>query len=313
MMTVETPSTQISHYRNQEGYPHGLQHSPTQSTSDVIEPPATSGWKTKNNFLMSVFSPTSEANKGSAENPSHADLKLDQELLFSKSHKKNRNTTETTEKQDPHPDEIDQRTTLHPPPTANISSMPESSRMVQKSSSKHNAETTAFKLKEANKYISESYTLVWGKDVPECQQALALLQQAMKIQHHCLGKHHVDIGWTVNFIGTTHWRMSHVDPPHMERHCKSAIKYFLEARRIFGKSSGNAKSVLAIDKRMACILSAQLQWMPPQVSQFLSSLRQMMEHERQSDQAKAKGDLATANAECRKARQMGNVLKRQIS
>jgi hypothetical protein len=171
------------------------------------------------------------------------------------------------------------------------------------------------KIEQANNMISESFDLVWERDPPDCQAALRRLQQCMKIQRSCLDKHHPDIGWTVNCMGTTHWRLSQLDSANWQQHCKSALKYFLEARRIFVKSSPgqNCGPIRGIDVRMQCILSSQMKWTSPQVSQFMGSLKQMMEHEQQGDQAKAKNDMGVANAEYRKARQLGNILKRQIT
>jgi tetratricopeptide (TPR) repeat protein len=202
------------------------------------------------------------------------------------------------------------------------------------------------KLKEINKIISESYQLVWGnsnnnnKDLPDYQMALSLLHQAMEMQQQCLGKNHTDVGWTVNFIGTTYWRMSQVILPawsqqqqqQQQQYCKTALKYFLEARRIFCKStpptiatptspsssspvattttvSGQIKS---IDRRIECILTAQIKWTSQQVSQFLSSLQQMMDHELLGDQYKARGDTQRATNQYRKARQHGDILKKYI-
>lgn len=296
----------------QESHRFSGDNSPRSSTADVMESPPASSWKKKSKTLFTVYSPHQFEGKTVA-----TDGKL-----------KRNNPPSSTKKDSPHSSKTfteypgenvrhgnsapttRSSTTWNPPKS---SSTCETKPEHQQSSPKQDNGCTE-KLKHAEKCIADSYRLVWGKDMPECQEALSLLQQAVKTQISCLGKHHPDVGFTVNFIGTTHWRMSQVvDPSRMEQHCKSAVKYFLEARRIFGKSPNCKASIADVDKRMECILNAQLHWTPPQVSQFMAFLRQMMEHEQQGDNAKAKSDLGTANNEYRKARQLGNILKRQIN
>lgn len=276
-----------------------------------MESPPASSWKKKSKTLFTVYSPHQSEGKIVVTD---GKLKRNNPQISTKKDTphSSKTFTEYPRENVRHVNSAPTRTSIsrNPPKT---SSTCETKPEHQQSSPKQDNGCAEI-LKQAEKCIADSYRLVWGKDIPECQEALSLLQQAVKTQISCLGKHHPDVGFTVNFIGTTHWRMSQVvDPSCTEQHCKSAVKYFLEARRIFGKSANCKVSIAAVDKRMECILNTQLHWTPPQVSQFMVSLRQMMEHEQQGDDAKAKSDLGTANNEYRKARQLGNILKRQIN
>jgi hypothetical protein len=195
--------------------------------------------------------------------------------------------------------------------------------------SRHGDNTS--QLKEADRYIYESYKLVWDDDPLEYLKAIELLLKAMKIQRYCLGKHHPDVGWTANFIGTAHWRLSQSNVKNKDSdqkrqidHCKSALQYFMEARRIFCKagsptdlkhppvSVGQPHRVVAIDRRIQCILSAQMGWDLKKSTKFTCTLQQRIDCEVEGDWWKAKGDLARADTHYRKARQLTNTIEKHI-
>jgi hypothetical protein len=78
-------------------------------------------------------------------------------------------------------------------------------------------------------------------------------------------------------------------------------------------SSSSTSQIKSIDRRIKCILIAQMKWTSHQVSQFVSSMQQMMDHEMRGDQYKAISETHNATAEYRKARQHGDILKRYIT
>ena len=129
--------------------------------------------------------------------------------------------------------------------------------------------------------IRDSYNLLWhthgnnnnddnnnNNNNSNLEEAIELLTQAMKLQQSSLGKHHKDVGWTMNFIGVTYWQMkSH----------KQALKYFMEARRIIKKSSSGGATTNSIDRRITCLLLSTRKGMTKvDVKRFLSALDEMV-------------------------------------
>jgi tetratricopeptide (TPR) repeat protein len=167
--------------------------------------------------------------------------------------------------------------------------------------------------KQANKLIRDSYNLLWHTPTPttttksggdkanntrHLEEAIELLTQAMKLQQSSLGKHHKDVGWTMNFIGVTYWQMkSH----------KQALKYFMEARRIMKKSLSETKS---IDRRIMCLLLSTRKGMTNvDVGRFLAALDQMVVCEMEGDRLKKRGEKDAANKQYDKVQELSNVLQ----
>jgi Tetratricopeptide repeat len=152
------------------------------------------------------------------------------------------------------------------------------------------------RLKLAREYIERSYDLVWNQH--DSERAIRLLQGALEIQRECLGKHHTDVGWTCNFIGTGYWRMGAAKP---------ALRYYFEARRIFCKS-GRGK-VKGIDNRIECVLRTLMGFGPDDVERYQGALRRMIVHELQGDRLQKDGFHAEASEEYEKARESSAILK----
>jgi tetratricopeptide (TPR) repeat protein len=149
-------------------------------------------------------------------------------------------------------------------------------------------------LRLATEFIDAGYNLVWK--LKKYDEAIEILKQALQIQLGCLGKHHKDVGYTCNFIGTAHWLKEELRP---------AMKYFLEARRIFCKS-GRGK-VKGIDQRIHCILE-QLGLKQAEISYYQGAIQRTIEHELQGDRLKQKGFIDQAKLEYLKARRMSASL-----
>jgi hypothetical protein len=60
-------------------------------------------------------------------------------------------------------------------------------------------------LKYADGHLGQAYDLVWNCQPAQYDEAVELLQQALEIQQAYLGKHHPQVGYTLNFIGSTLW------------------------------------------------------------------------------------------------------------
>lgn len=140
----------------------------------------------------------------------------------------------------------------------------------------------------AKQLINRSYDLMWKQE--NFVEAVELLERALHIQRNCLGKHHNDVGWTCNFIGTGYWRM---------RAAKPALRYFFEARRIFAKH-GNPR-VKGVDNRILCILSAQMGISRDDLKKYQTALERMIEHQHEGDRLKIEGSFGKANDEDRKS------------
>jgi hypothetical protein len=181
-------------------------------------------------------------------------------------------------------------------------------------------------LQDANRLVRSSYDLVWnGRPL----DAIPMLEAARKLQVEFLGKHHIDVGWTCNYIGTAYWQSGEQHQKcscdnNNEKYAKegravlspsyflSALKYYLEARRIFCKSTMDTSShcrrqqnnIKSLDRRIECILTVRLGWSDVDVKHYLSTLEKAIEHEREGDRQKVLGNATKANEELRKARQL---------
>lgn len=143
--------------------------------------------------------------------------------------------------------------------------------------------------------IERSYDLIWNQQ--DCGQAVVLLQEALKIQREYLGKYHNDIGWTCNFIGTGYWRMGEA---------KAALRYFIEARRIFCRS-GHGK-IKGIDRRIQCLLGINMNLSPDDVEKTQTALQSAIQHEIQGDRLKDEGRQDEANVEYSLARESSAIV-----
>jgi tetratricopeptide (TPR) repeat protein len=149
-------------------------------------------------------------------------------------------------------------------------------------------------LKMASAYIDAGYELVWNEELYE--EAVEVLRKALQIQQSYLGKHHKDVGYTCSFIGTAFW---------LKGEHRQAMRYFLEARRIFCKS-GQGK-VKGIDQRIHCILE-QLGLAPKEIVWYEESIQRTIEHELQGDRLKHNGLAEQAKTEYQKARRLSSSL-----
>lgn len=150
----------------------------------------------------------------------------------------------------------------------------------------------------ATNLLSRGYDLCWN--VQDYDQALEVLQKAMHIQRCVYGKHHVEIGYTCNFIGTTFWLKHELGP---------ALRYFLESRRIFCKSGGRGKKVKkSVDERIDCILT-QLGLDDEQIMHYQGTICRSMEHELLGDRLKQRGYKDQAKIQYRSARRLSTSLK----
>jgi tetratricopeptide (TPR) repeat protein len=161
-------------------------------------------------------------------------------------------------------------------------------------------------LKLANEYSEAGYNFVWKEQ--EYEEAIRVLQQALQLQQKWLGKHHNDVGYTCNFIGTAHWlnNNNNNNNGNDQHHLRPAMKYFLEARRIFSKA-GRGKVVKGIDQRIRCVLE-DMALKQEEISQFQGAIQRTIEHELQGDRLKRSGQVDQAKLEYQKARWMSASL-----
>jgi tetratricopeptide (TPR) repeat protein len=163
--------------------------------------------------------------------------------------------------------------------------------------------------KTSNECIVAAYDLVWHQ--AEYKQALILLHKALDIQRSFLGKHHKDVGYTCNFIATTYWLQ--------DEDWNKAMRYFLEARRIFCKSmDGSIDSIICnnpllrgIDDRIHCLL-LRFQLPPEDVERAKQAIDRTIAHELQADRFKTQGLVRAARDEYKRARKVAGVLRQLI-
>lgn len=166
--------------------------------------------------------------------------------------------------------------------------------------------------KIANEYTVLAYDLVWHQ--AEYDQAVVVLHKALEIQRSYLGKHHKDVGYTCNFIATAYWLQA--------KDWNKAMRYFLEARRIFCKIiHGDTKDMIAIgttspmlsaiDDRIHCIL-VRFQLSPEDIQRAKQAIDRTMAHELEGDRLKAQGLTQAAKEEYKRARKVAGVLRQLI-
>lgn len=160
--------------------------------------------------------------------------------------------------------------------------------------------------KTANECIVAAYDLVWHQS--EYNQALLLLHKALDIQRSYLGKHHKDVGYTCNFIATTYWLQ--------DQEWNNAMRYFLEARRIFCKNMDGdialcSPLVRGIDDRIHCLL-LRFQLSAEDIERAKQAIERSMAHELQGDKFKAQGLVQAARDEYKRARKVAGVLRQLI-
>lgn len=162
----------------------------------------------------------------------------------------------------------------------------------------------------ANECTIAAYDLVWEQK--NYAKALSVLLNALEIQRSVLGKHHKDVGYTCNFIATTYW-LQNVD-------LNSAMRYFLEARRIFCKlmnqqSSINSEDfqttgplIQGIDDRIHCIL-VKFQLPTSDIRRAKQAINRCITHEMHGDRFKAQGLIQASKEEYRRARKVAKVFR----
>ncbi len=168
--------------------------------------------------------------------------------------------------------------------------------------------------KIANRCTVTAYDLVWHQ--ADYDQALFILHKALDIQRSYLGKHHKDVGYTCNFIATAFWLQG--------KDLNKAMRYFLEARRIFCKmiygdtndeddgSIFTTSPLLAgIDDRIHCIL-VRFQLTPEDIQRAKQAINRTIAHELQGDRLKAQGLTNEAKEEYKRARKVAGVLRQLI-
>lgn len=164
--------------------------------------------------------------------------------------------------------------------------------------------------KFANDCTVAAYDMVWHQG--DYNQALVILHKALDVQRSYLGKHHKDVGYTCNFIATTYWLQGH--------DLNAAMRYFLEARRIFcktvaanaptsfGKICTTSPLLSGIDDRIHCIL-LRFQLPPEDVQRAKDAIDRAIGHELQGDQFKSQGLIQAARDEYKRARKVAGILR----
>jgi tetratricopeptide (TPR) repeat protein len=164
--------------------------------------------------------------------------------------------------------------------------------------------------KFANECTVAAYDLVWHQG--DYDQALVILHKALDVQRSYLGKHHKEVGYTCNFIATAYWLQ--------EQDLNAAMRYFLEARRIFCKTvAANAPTsfgticttsplLSAIDDRIHCIL-LRFQLPPEDIERAKQAIDRTTGHELQGDRFKSQGLIQAARDEYKRARKVAGVLR----
>ena len=155
-------------------------------------------------------------------------------------------------------------------------------------------------LQIAKDHIEAGYKLVWEEEDPT--QAIGVLNAALEIQQTILGKHHLQVGYTCNYIGTAYWVQN--------ESLGDALKYFLEARRIYCKSGqGRVKGV---DQRIQSILK-QMGLASIEIEECQTAILRAIDHELQADYFKGKGLHDQAKKETIKAKRYSATLKNLVA
>jgi TPR repeat protein len=154
-------------------------------------------------------------------------------------------------------------------------------------------------LRVAKDCVETGHNLVWDKK--DYEQAVKVLQKALKLFQNLHGKHHRDVGNTCNYIGTAYW---------LQHKLGLALKYFFEARRIYCKAGQG--SIKGVDDRIHCILR-QLRFDDEEIEDYELAILRAMEHELQGDRLKESGFRAQAKQEYIQARYHFATLKTLIA
>lgn len=152
-------------------------------------------------------------------------------------------------------------------------------------------------LELATAYISTAYDLVWKDE--EYDRAFDLLKEALDIQQEYLGKHHKEVGNTCDFIGTALLCQN--------EDLGNALRYYLEARRIYCKSQNN-KGLKNVNERIQYVMS-KLGLNDDQISQYQGTIERIIDHEQQGDRLKTRGQSDQAKVEYQTARRLSSSLK----
>jgi tetratricopeptide (TPR) repeat protein len=162
----------------------------------------------------------------------------------------------------------------------------------------------------ANECTVAAYDLVWHQG--DYNQALSCLHKALDVQRSYLGKHHKEVGYTCNFIATAYWLQ--------EQDLNAAMRYFLEARRIFCKTvAANAPTsfgticttsplLSGIDERIHCLL-LRFELPPEDIERAKQAIDRTIGHELQGDRFKSQGLIQAARDEYKRARKVAGVLR----
>jgi tetratricopeptide (TPR) repeat protein len=166
----------------------------------------------------------------------------------------------------------------------------------------------------ADAHLGRAYDLVWK--FQEYDEAVCLLLQALEIQEAYLGKHHKQVGYTHNFLGSALWMQGLKEEETQPKgKLYRALTHFGQARFIFCKcyrspqSKGKSSKVIrAIDERITCVLR-KLRYPKHAVDDYHDTLTAVMEHELVGDRCYEKGELIRAKVEYRKATRLSIALQ----
>lgn len=150
-----------------------------------------------------------------------------------------------------------------------------------------------------------AYDLVW--EDKDYETALLVLKKALEIQRACLGKHHVDVGCTCHFVATAYWLQ--------QRDFNAALRYFLEAKRIFCKNQEDDTTtplLSSIEQRIVSILKDGFGLPAEDIDRAQKAIHRTLEHELQGDKFKAQGMISMAREEYKRARQVARVLRQLL-
>jgi len=185
----------------------------------------------------------------------------------------------------------------------------------------------------ANEWIATAYNLVWERQ--DYVRARVILLKVLELQQSLWGKHHLDVGYTCNFIATTYW-LEGVD-------LNSAMRYFLEARRIVCKNDHKNRSLSSheeedddvdgvrnendaslqphsrrltttgpllrgIDDRIHCIL-IKFGLPESEIQRAKRAIERTIAHETYGDRLKEQGFSEAAKEQYRNARKVAGVLR----
>ena len=160
-------------------------------------------------------------------------------------------------------------------------------------------------LKLAGEYIEGGQVAM--EDDENYIQAISMFLEALKIQHHVLGKHDFKVGCTCSHIATAYWLQSN------KSSLTYALKYFLEARRIYCKTGkGKINGIGGIDQKIHSILK-QMGLTSMEIEQCEKEIEHVIYHELQADYFKTNGQLDLSKHERIKSRQSYTTLIKLVA